>query len=250
VRAGDASLIEHVVYIVKENRTYDQLFGDLEKGNGEPAFVMFGEDSSPNQRKLAREFVLLDNFYASGGNSADGHQWLTQANEVAYTMWPGYQGRSYPFDGSDPLGIAQGGTIWDSALLAKKTVKIYGEYAGRSTERGSARMQHLERWKAGGDFSTTFNTVAPIAKMNAILAKNYPAYSTAIPDVVRAKIFLKDLAEWDKASWGGVTRAWANWTGVGTLGRVGAIRFTADIANCSFAITGFGILYEEGSVFG
>jgi YVTN family beta-propeller protein len=113
-KPGDASLIEHVVYIVKENRTYDQLFGDLGKGNGEPSFVMFGEDVTPNQRKLAREFVLLDNFYASGGNSADGHQWLTQANEVAYTMWPGYQGRSYPFDGSDPLGIAQGGTIWDA----------------------------------------------------------------------------------------------------------------------------------------
>jgi YVTN family beta-propeller protein len=194
----DASLIEHVVYIVKENRTYDQLFGDLEKGNGEPSFVMFGEDTTPNHRKLAREFVLLDNFYASGGNSADGHQWVTQANEVAYTMWPGYQGRSYPFDGSDPIGIAQGGTIWDAALARKRTVRIYGEYAGRLAEPSKMRMQHLEGWRRGDDFTNKFNTVAPIAHMNAILAKNYPSYSTAVPDVVRAQIFLKDFAEWNR----------------------------------------------------
>jgi len=198
LRAGDASLIEHVVYIVKENRTYDQLFGDLEKGNGEPSFVMFGEDTTPNQRKLARDFVLLDNFYASGGNSADGHQWLTQANEVAYTMWPGYQGRSYPFDGSDPLAIAQGGTIWDAALAAKKTVRIYGEYAGRRAEPASARAKHLENWKQGASFDNLFQTVAPIASMNAILAKNYPAYTTAVPDVVRANLFVKDLSQWNQ----------------------------------------------------
>ena len=199
---GDRSLIEHVVYIVKENRTYDQLFGDIEKGNGEPSFVMFGEDTTPNQRKLANEFVLLDNFYASGGNSADGHQWLTQANEVAYTMWPGYQGRSYPFDGSDPLGIAQGGTIWDAALAARKSVRIYGEYAGRMATAASARHRYLERWKAGEDLTGEFNTVAPIASMNAILAKNFPSYTTNVPDVVRAQIFLKDLAAWERAGTG------------------------------------------------
>jgi len=195
-KPGDASSIEHIVYIVKENRTYDQLFGDLGKGNGEPSFVMFGEDVTPNQRKLAREFVLLDNFYASGGNSADGHQWLTQANEVAYTMWPGYQGRSYPFDGTDPIGIAQGGTIWDAALKRGKTVKIYGEYAGRQAEPAAQRIPNLQKWKDGGEFS--FNTTAPIAHMNAFLAHNYPAYSNAVPDVVRAQIFKKDLAQFEK----------------------------------------------------
>ncbi len=198
MQPADASLIEHVVYIVKENRTYDQLFGDIEKGNGEPAFVMFGQDVTPNQHKLARDFVLLDNFYASGGNSADGHQWLTQANEVAYTMWPAYQGRSYPFDGTDPLGIAQGGTIWDAALARKKSVRIYGEYAGRQSERSAQRTKHLEDWRNGADFTKTFHIAAPIAHMNAILARNFPAYSTAIPDVVRAQIFLKDLAEWNR----------------------------------------------------
>ncbi len=197
-KPGDASLIEHVVYIVKENRTYDQVFGDMEKGNGDPSLTMFGEEVTPNQHKLAREFVLLDNFYASGGNSADGHQWVTQANEVAYTMWPGYQGRSYPFDGTDPIGIAQGGTIWDAALKRGKTVRIFGEYAGRQPEPTSQRIPNLQRWKDGADFTGVYNVTAPIAHMNAILAKNYPAYSNAVPDVVRAQIFKKDLAQWEK----------------------------------------------------
>lgn len=198
LRAGEPSLIEHVVYIIKENRTYDQLFGDLKKGNGEPSFVLFGEDVTPNQRRLAENFVLLDNFYASGGNSADGHQWLTQANEVAYTLWPGYQGRSYPFDGTDPIAIAQGGTIWDAARKAGKSVRIYGEYAGRMPEPAKERIGYLQRWKAGEDLTDRWSITAPIAHMNAILARNYPSYTNSIPDVVRAQIFLKDLKGWEQ----------------------------------------------------
>jgi YVTN family beta-propeller protein len=197
LRAGDPSLIEHVVYIVKENRTYDQVFGDLSKGNGAPELVMFGESVAPNQRKLAREFVLLDNFYATGGNSADGHQWLTQANEVAYTLWPGYQGRSYPFDGSDPIGIARGGTIWDAAVKLGRTVRIYGEYAGRLSLPASKRLEFLRRWRAGEEFTNDFHTTAPIASMNQHLARHFPAYATSVPDVVRARIFLADLKRWE-----------------------------------------------------
>ena len=196
-RAGDPSLIEHVVYIVKENRTYDQLFGDISKGNGEPEYTMFGRDVTPNQHRLAEDFVLLDNFYATGGNSADGHQWVTQANEVAYTMWPGYQNRSYPFDGADPIAIAQGGTIWDAALKAGKSVRIYGEYAGSLNASPFKRVDLLKRWKSGADFTSEFSNTAPIAHMNAFLAHNYPAYTTAVPDVIRAQIFLKDLAQWE-----------------------------------------------------
>jgi signal recognition particle GTPase len=130
VRAGEASLIEHVVYIIKENRTYDQLFGDLPRGNGDPSKVMFGADVTPNQRKLALDYVLLDNLYATGGNSANGHQWLTQANEVSYTLWPGYQGRSYPFDGTDPLAYSANGFIWDAALARGSDVLLV-DTAGR-----------------------------------------------------------------------------------------------------------------------
>jgi YVTN family beta-propeller protein len=195
---GDPSLIEHIVYIVKENRTYDQVFGDLPQGNGDPSLVMFGEDVTPNQRQLARDFVLLDNFYATGGNSANGHQWLTQANEVAYTMWPGYQGRSYPYDGTDPLAIAQGGAIWNAALAKGKSVRIFGEYAGHLTLSEALRPGYFARWQRGEDFSKEWNVKAPIASMQPILAANFPSYAHAIPDVVRAGIFLQDLKQWEE----------------------------------------------------
>jgi len=200
-RAGDPSLIDHVVYIIKENRTYDQLFGDLPRGNGDPSLVMFGEDITPNHRALATEFVLLDNFYATGGNSGDGHQWVTQANETAYALWPGYAGRSYPYDGTDPIAYANTGFIWDLAVARGRTVRVYGEYAGHLQESDpNERNQLLERWRKGDDFAREWNVTAPLAPLNRLLAKNYPSYSQAIPDVVRARIFLKDVAQWTSAN--------------------------------------------------
>jgi YVTN family beta-propeller protein len=196
-RAGEPSTIDHIVYIVKENRTYDQVLGDLGKGNGDPTFAIYGAEVTPNQHKLAREFVTLDNFYAAGGNSADGHQWLTQANETAYCLWPGYEGRSYPFDGSDPIAPAAGGFIWEFAQKMKKTVRIFGEYAGVTTTPGSARAELLSQWKSGADFTSKWDVVAPVAPVNKILAKNFPAYSTNIPDVVRAQIFISALKKMD-----------------------------------------------------
>jgi YVTN family beta-propeller protein len=197
-RSGEPSLIEHVVYIIKENRTYDQVLGDIGKGNGDPSLLMFGRDVTPNQHRMAEDFVLLDNFYATGGNSADGHQWATQANEVEYCLWPGYAGRSYPFDGSDPMAYSSGGFLWDYALARGRTVKVYGEYAGSTREMyGKTRAQMLEEWNNGADFTRTWNITAPIEPMNRILAKNFPAYSTNIPDVVRAQIFLADLKRFE-----------------------------------------------------
>jgi hypothetical protein len=163
VRAGEPSLIEHVVYIIKENRTYDQVFGDIRKGNGDPSLVMFGEDVTPNHHRLADQFVLLDNFYATGGNSGDGHQWLTQANETAYCLWPGYRGRSYPFDGSDPIAYSEGGFIWDVALKMKKTVRVYGEFAPRLASQGQ-RLKLLERWRNGESFRGLWKAESPIPR--------------------------------------------------------------------------------------
>jgi DNA-binding beta-propeller fold protein YncE len=198
-RSGEPSLIEHVVYIIKENRTYDQVLGDLPQGNGDPSLVMFGRKVTPNQHRLAEEFVLFDNLYATGGNSADGHQWLTQSNEVEYCLWPGYQGRSYPFDGSDPMAYSSGGFLWDYALAKNKTVRIYGEYAGRMRDvPNSERANLLKEWQKGADFSRRWSIIAPIDPVNKILAANFPSYTNAIPDVVRAQIFLKELAEFNK----------------------------------------------------
>ena len=83
-KVGDPSPIKHVIYIIKENRTYDQVFGDIPRGNGDPALVMFGAEVTPNHHKLADEFVLLDNLYCNGHVSADGHPWSTMAYNTDY----------------------------------------------------------------------------------------------------------------------------------------------------------------------
>ena len=196
-RSGEPSKIEHVVFVIKENRTYDQVLGDMGKGNGDPSLVMFGADVTPNQHRLAEQFVLLDNFYATGGNSADGHQWITQANETEYCLWPGYQGRSYPYDGSDPMAYSSGGFLWNYAQARGRSVRVYGEFAGRMNTPPSARVDLLRKWEKGGDFTADWKIRAPIASLNAIVAANYPAYSTSIPDVARAQIFLADLKRFE-----------------------------------------------------
>ncbi len=200
-RAGDPSPIEHVVYVIKENRTYDQVFGDLPKGNGDPSLVMFGEPVTPNHRRLADQFVLLDNFYASGGNSGDGHQWITQANETDYAMWPGWAGRSYPFDGTDPVAYASGGFMWDYALRAKRTVQVFGEFAPRITRaRGEpGRPELFAQWRAGEEFANRWSTKSPIPPLDSVLVRSFPGYSTNIPDVIRARLFLAELKKWEAA---------------------------------------------------
>jgi len=197
LRSGDPSPIHHVVYVVKENRSYDQFFGDLGKGNGDPSLQLVGDDIIPNQRKLARDFVLLDNFYANGGNGADGHQWVTQASETDYTYWPGYTGRSYPKNGDDPLAFANSGFLWDNALRGKRTFADFGEFAG--VLPGMDRLKLLEEYRGGSEFRDTFRSVAPIAPLNNYLVKDYPTYSLSVPDVVRARIFLRHLKEWEAA---------------------------------------------------
>jgi YVTN family beta-propeller protein len=197
-RAGEPSLIDHVIYVVKENRSYDQYFGSLGKGNGDPSLNVYGDEVVPNQRKLARDFVLLDNLFANGGNSADGHQWLTQATETDYSYWPGYNGRSYPKNGDDPLAIAGSGFLWDYAIANHNTFADFGEYVGEiGGAKGDQRASLLEQYKQGSDFAATFSTKAPIAKLNQYLIKDYPAYSLNVPDVVRARIFSRHLKQWE-----------------------------------------------------
>ncbi len=123
---------------------------------------------------------------------------MTQANEVAYTLWPGYAGRSYPFDGTDPLAYASGGFLWDYALARNKTVKVYGEFIGRMPVPASERQRLLERWKAGEQFENEWTVKAAIARLNTLIAPNFPSYSTSIPDVIRARLFLADLKKMEQ----------------------------------------------------
>ena len=100
-KVGDPSPIKYLFYVIKENRTYDQVLGDMPEGNGDPGLVLFGENITPNQHAIAREFVLLDNFYVNGEVSADGHNWTMGAYATDYLekKWPtsyGDRGGSYP----------------------------------------------------------------------------------------------------------------------------------------------------------
>jgi YVTN family beta-propeller protein len=199
LRAGDPSPIEHIVYIIKENRSYDQFFGGLGEGNGDPVLQAYDDTVIPNHRKLARDFVLLDNFYATGGDSGDGHQWVTQATETDYPYWPGYDGRSYPYDGSDPLAPANSGFIWDLAQSRGKTVQDFGEYVEVPADQIDAdeRAKELKQWENGGSFEGKLNISTPMSSLDKILARDYPYWTLAVPDVVRASILLHHLKEWE-----------------------------------------------------
>lgn len=128
-QTGAPSVFKHVFYIIKENRTYDQIFGDLSQGNGDLGMLQFGREVTPNQHALAEQFVLLDNLYDSGSNSADGHQWVTQAFVTDY-IEKSYGGftRTYPFNAGDALVYPGSGFLWENALKHGKTVRVYGEY--------------------------------------------------------------------------------------------------------------------------
>ena len=120
--------IKHVLYIIKENRTYDEILGDMPEGNGDPTLCDLGENVTPNHHSLARQFVLMDNAYVTGTNSADGHQWCTQAlaNDYIEHFYTGY--RTYPNNGDCAMAVSASGCLWDAALRSGKSFRDYGEF--------------------------------------------------------------------------------------------------------------------------
>jgi DNA-binding beta-propeller fold protein YncE len=134
MRIGDASPIKYVFYIIKENRTYDQVLGDVKEGNGDTSLVLFGEKITPNLHALAREFVLLDNFYVDAEVSADGHNWSMGAYATDYLekTWPteyGDRGGTYDGEGKRAIANNKGGFIWDHCKRAGISYRTYGEFA-------------------------------------------------------------------------------------------------------------------------
>ena len=149
---GGKSPIKHVIYIIKENRTYDQVFSDLPRGNGDPSLLLFGAEVTPNHHKLASEFVLLDNLYCNGHVSADGHPWSTMAYNTDYIArnWAlTYSGREgIDDDDEGALTNAPSGYIWDSCKRHGITYRSYGEYGGRIKQKdGTFRIVvSLPQW--------------------------------------------------------------------------------------------------------
>ena len=134
MNVGDKSPIKYVFYILKENRTYDQVLADVQGGNGDTTLLLFGEKITPNQHKLVKDFVLLDNFYVDGEVSSDGHNWSTSAHATDYLekTWPtSYGGRGGKYDGEGNRLIAnpKNGFIWDYCKRAGISYRTYGEFA-------------------------------------------------------------------------------------------------------------------------
>jgi DNA-binding beta-propeller fold protein YncE len=207
-RPGEASLIKHVVYIIRENRTYDQVLGDIGKGASDPSLTMYGRDVTPNAHALSEQFVLLDHFFASGGNSADGHNWLTQSVETAYPMWPLYSGRSYPSEGNDPLTYSSGGFLWEAAQQKGHRVVSFGEYAPapsdsmpsvRARLMGLYREQTYTAARGRQALRRLYNTRSEIPSLDRILVREYPGWTQEVPDVVKADVVLEHLKEWEAA---------------------------------------------------
>ena len=148
MKVGDASPIKHVFYIIKENRTYDQVLGDIPEGNGDKNLVLFGEKITPNQHKLVKEFVLLDNFYADGEVSADGHNWSTSAHATDYLEknWVtsyGGRGGNYPGEGKIEIANPKKGFIWDYCKRAGVSYRTYGEFADDGKPNIPVLKDHL-----------------------------------------------------------------------------------------------------------
>lgn len=192
-RIGEPSVFKHVLYIIKENRTYDQVLGDLKKGDGDSILTIFGRKVTPNAHQLCTDFLLLDNFYASGKCSAEGHQWtdasiVTDYVEKDVRAWI----RSYPHVQEDALVYAPTGFIWDNALKYGKKVRIYGEASTPEYNSQQTWTSIYNGFQKHEKFEfRNKTTIKPIEK---ILSENYPSYDNhQIPDVLRAETFIREL---------------------------------------------------------
>jgi hypothetical protein len=202
-RIGDPSTIKHVFLLVKENRTYDQVYGDMAEGNGDASLAQFGATVTPNQHALARQFGLYDNVYDVGTNSAEGHNWLMQGDDPAYTeSSAGEYVRSYDTE-EDVLGHQRSGFLWTAIEDAGRTARNYGEFEyTEGKPAGSTWQQYYcaaTSVQNGGDpaqlttpqLKGNYGSVIP--SLNAISDPLSPPFDTSIPDIYREQIWKQDF---------------------------------------------------------
>jgi len=191
-RIGEPSVFKHVLYVIKENRTYDQVLGDMPEGNGMKSLCIFGEKVTPNEHQIARDFLLLDNYYVSGKCSADGHQWadagmVTDYIEKNVSAWF----RSYPHVQNDALVYDANGFIWSHALEHGKSVRIYGEACSPKYERKDW-LTLYQNYKKG--IPLAFHNTSTISSVRPLLAPGFPGGAdVTISDQFRADAFIKEL---------------------------------------------------------
>lgn len=185
VKAGDPSPIKYCLYIIKENRTYDQILGDIRDGNGDPSLCLFPERVTPNLHRLARQFVLLDNFYVDSEVSADGHEWSmgAYATDFVEKMWPLDYGHNrsgkfpYPAEGNFPIAAPAGGYLWDRAREAGVSYRSYGEFASSPTATRPAR--------------------AHVKTLEGHIDEHYQGFDLDYSDTKRAERFISELRRFE-----------------------------------------------------
>jgi DNA-binding beta-propeller fold protein YncE len=189
-RVGGSSPIKHVFYVIRENRTYDQVLGDMPRGNGDPSLTLFGEEVTPNAHAIARDFTLFDNFYVDAEVSYDGHAFSTAAyaTDVVEKLWPtnyGSRGTPYLSEGGYKMRGEYGnfsapplGYIWDFAKRAGISVRSYGEFAAWA--------------KRGGEVYAT------VPGLEGLVHPSYPPFDLTVPDAERADIWLQEFQAFER----------------------------------------------------
>jgi YVTN family beta-propeller protein len=217
-KIGDPSLIKHVFLIIRENRTYDQILGDVAAGNGEASLAVFGGKDTPNVHALVQRFPLFDNFYDPSRQSADGHQWITEgmapyADDIQSPDWV----RSYPGgNAGDALAYQNKGFLFSEASAARLPVKIYGEYVeydtfqqpnGATTEPSWSQFYADSQCFEGGPacaapgvkgetklyYQNTVQAHSSVPAVSNHLIKNFPIFDLGIPDQFRVDLWLQDF---------------------------------------------------------
>ncbi len=180
--------VKYCIYVIKENRTYDQILGDMKEGNGHPKLCLFPEKVTPNIHALARDFVLLDNFYVEGEVSADGHEWTcgAYATDFVEKMWPpsyGHNGSGkfpFPAEGHFTVARPSDGYIWDKAAEASVTYRNYAEFCFNT---------------GGPDKPTSTKTKSLFGHFD----ENYRAFDIGYPDCKRVEHFAEELKKFEAA---------------------------------------------------
>jgi DNA-binding beta-propeller fold protein YncE len=210
-RVGEPSVFQHVIYIIKENRTYDQILGDATNGNGNADLCAFGERVTPNEHKFVRDFVLLDNTYCCSILSADGHQWTDTAFATDYMEreFAGFP-RSYPSGGAgmdtkDALAYSPAGFIWDNALAHGKTLRDYGEFATsishwkNPARKGKPRFLDYYHGFLNDADDPVVGSEPDMESLRPCLATNTVGWDLDVPDIFRAAQFIKELKNFEQA---------------------------------------------------
>ncbi|MGL4649655.1 MAG: bifunctional YncE family protein/alkaline phosphatase family protein, partial [Caldilineaceae bacterium] len=205
-RVGEPSVFEHVIYVIKENRTFDQVLGAMEMGNGDPSLTMFGEDATPNHHALARRFGLLDSFFTSTINSADGHMWVNESVANVFTERVfGY----YPLGmyGSASLNLPVD-SLWSNALAHDVSIRNYGEMTLHATQEIQADGTYTvtEDWSWSDIYADwqdeenerfrfeAVGNLIPWLQENSMI--EFPGYDLTIPDQMRVDLWEREFAEY------------------------------------------------------